>query len=158
MGAEYQQVMVIAKDLQEVEDKYESLLNDLLWLKSKEEAEYLLSNRDENGLCFRSGTPFDEAIELHDNGNDKSHEEEASDMIAEHLFNTNDECLFMYTGSFLSASDGLDFIEKDGQIAEFSSEEEATDYIEEHHQKWDCPMVAKIANSDKWLIGAWCSS
>ena len=61
-----------------------------------------------------------------------------------------------YSGTWASAEPGVEF--PGTQV--FESAEEAEEWIDEHHEKWNKVMAVKFTdgNSEGWVIGGWCSS
>jgi hypothetical protein len=47
-----------------------------------------------------------------------------------------------------------------GNLPIFKSVDDAAEYIEDNHEKWDGPMAVKFMSEGKeyWMIGGWCSS
>ncbi len=57
-----------------------------------------------------------------------------------------------YSGHLGTAGVGVQFVQ------EFIDEWSAENWILDHHQKWDLPMLARVKGTDRWVLAGWCAN
>jgi len=58
-----------------------------------------------------------------------------------------------YSGHLGTAGVGVQRV-----LQTFATREAAEEWILDNHKKWDVPMLARIGNTDEWLLAGWCAS
>lgn len=86
----------------------------------------------------------------------ETYQKQTIDELRKQFSNDVEDDLHMNGHSY---SGGIGMLGGIGQIVGklFNTEDEATNYMADFHQKWDAAMAVQLTDGS-WVVGGWCSS